>query len=113
MPKRPWFSALSETLLKDPEKCFSLTLVTWYGQPIPNGTYGFEQVCRQVAKNTSLEPGLIRTAVEEYMQVCMERLLDGFRVEVGNQNGDQNGGNGEDEPLPDGGTLVDAPMATE
>lgn len=58
---------------------------SFYGQSIPNGTYGFEQVCQQASKNTSIEAHTVRASVEEYMKVCMEKLLDGFRVEVGNQ----------------------------
>jgi len=58
---------------------------SFFGQSIPNGTYGFEQVCQQASKNTSIEAHTVRASVEEYMKVCMEKLLDGFRVEVGNQ----------------------------
>lgn len=58
---------------------------SFYAQAIPNGTYGFEEVCRQASKNTSIETHTIRAAVEEYMKVVMERLCDGFRVEVGPQ----------------------------
>ena len=58
---------------------------SFYAQAIPNGTYGFEEVCRQASKNTSIETHTIRAVVEEYMKVVMERLCDGFRVEVGPQ----------------------------
>lgn len=58
---------------------------SFYGQSIPNGTYGFEQICQQASKNNSIEAHTVRASVEEYMKVCMEKLLDGFRVEVGNQ----------------------------
>ena len=34
-------------------------------------------------KNTSIETHTIRAAVEEYMKVAMEKLCDGFRVEIG------------------------------
>ena len=58
---------------------------SFYAQPIPNGTYGFERLCEQAHRNTSIETHTIRAAVEEYMKVAMEKLLDGFRVEIGNQ----------------------------
>ena len=58
---------------------------SFYGQSIPNGTYGFEQICQQASKNTSIEAHTIRAAIEEYMRVCKEKLLDGFRVDVGYQ----------------------------
>ena len=56
---------------------------SFYAQPIPNGLYGFERICELASKNTSIESHTIRAAVEEYMKVAMERLLDGFRVELG------------------------------
>lgn len=56
---------------------------SFYGQPIPNGTYGFEELCKQAAKKTNMEPHDVRSAVEMYMDAAMERLLDGFRVELG------------------------------
>lgn len=56
---------------------------SYYAQPIPNGLYGFERICELASKNTSIEAHTIRAAVEEYMKVAMERLLDGFRVELG------------------------------
>ena len=58
---------------------------SFYAQPIPNGTYGFEEICKQAHKNTSIETHTIRAAVEEYMKVAMEKLCDGFRVEIGTQ----------------------------
>ncbi len=56
---------------------------SFYPVPIPNGTYGFEQICEQAAKNTTLEAHTIAAAVKEYMKVVQEKLLDGFRAEVG------------------------------
>ena len=56
---------------------------SFFAQPIPNGTYGFDRICQLAAKNTSIEAHTIRAAVEEYMKVAMEKLLDGFRVELG------------------------------
>ena len=58
---------------------------SFFAQPIPNGTYGFEQLCEQASKNTTIEAHTIRAAVEEYMKVAREKLLDGFRVEIGAQ----------------------------
>lgn len=56
---------------------------SFYAQPIPNGLYGFEEICRQASRNTSIEAHTIRAAVEEYMNIAMQKLLDGFRVELG------------------------------
>ena len=56
---------------------------SWYSQVIPNGTYGFEKLCQAASKNTSIEAHTVRAAVEEYIKVAMEKLLDGFRVELG------------------------------
>ena len=61
-----------------------MTPHSFYAQPIPNGLYGFERICELASKNTSIEAHTIRAAVEEYMKVAMEKLLDGFRVELGN-----------------------------
>lgn len=58
---------------------------SFFAQAIPNGTYGFEELCAQAHKNTSIETHTIRASVEEYMKVAMEKLLDGFRVEIGHQ----------------------------
>lgn len=58
---------------------------SFYGQPIPNGTYGFEQMCEEASENTTIEAGTIRQAVELYVKVAKKKLLDGFRVEVGKQ----------------------------
>ena len=54
-----------------------------YPVVIPNGTYGFDEVCEQAAKNTTIEAHTIAAAVKEYMKVVQEKLCDGFRVEVG------------------------------
>lgn len=58
---------------------------SFYAQPIPNGTYGFERLCEAAAENTTIEAHTIRAAVLEYMKVAKARLLDGFRVEVGDK----------------------------
>jgi len=56
---------------------------SFYPVPIPNGTYGFEQICEQASKNTTIEAHTIAAAVKEYMRVVQEKLCDGFRAEVG------------------------------
>lgn len=58
---------------------------SFFAQAIPNGTYGFEEICRQASRNTSIEAHTIRAAVEEYLNIVMQKLCDGFRVEVGPQ----------------------------
>ena len=58
---------------------------SFFAQAIPNGTYGFEEICRQASRNTSIEAHTIRAAVEEYLSIVMQKLCDGFRVEVGPQ----------------------------
>ena len=58
---------------------------SFYAQVIPNGTYGFERVCEEAARNTTIEAHTIRAAVEEYMRVAQARICDGFRVEIGPQ----------------------------
>lgn len=56
---------------------------SFFAQPIPNGTYGFEQLCQEASENTTIEAHTIRAAVEEYMKVVQKKLCDGFRVEIG------------------------------
>jgi len=58
---------------------------SFYAQPIPNGTYGFDEMCKEASENTTIEAGTIRQAVELYIKVAKKKLLDGFRVEVGQQ----------------------------
>lgn len=58
---------------------------SFYAQPLPNGTYGFEQICEEAAENTTIETGTIRQAVELYMKVVRKKLCDGFRAEIGKQ----------------------------
>ena len=48
---------------------------SFYAQPIPNGTYGFEEICKQAHKNTSIETHTIRAAVEEYMKVAWRNFV--------------------------------------
>ena len=56
---------------------------SFYPVPIPNGTYGFQQLCELASKNTTIEAHTIAAAVKEYMKVVQEKLCDGFRAEVG------------------------------
>lgn len=58
---------------------------SFFAQPIPNGTYGFERLCAEAAENTPIDADSIRLAVNLYMKEAKKRLLDGFRVEVGSQ----------------------------
>ena len=58
---------------------------SFYAQVIPNGTYGFEKICEEAARNTTIEAHTIRAAVEEYMKVVQSKICDGFRVELGPQ----------------------------
>ncbi len=58
---------------------------SFYAQPIPNGTYGFDELCQEASENAGIDPDSIRKAVNLYMKEAKKRLLDGFRVEVGNQ----------------------------
>ena len=62
-----------------------MTPHSFFAQPIPNGTYGFEEICNEAAENTTIEAGTIRQSVELYMKVVQKKLLDGFRTEVGKQ----------------------------
>lgn len=58
---------------------------SFFAQPIPNGTYGFDQLCQEASENAGIDPDDIRKAVNLYMREAKKRLLDGFRVEVGSQ----------------------------
>lgn len=58
---------------------------SFYPVPKPKGTFGFERMCEKAAKNTTIEVHTVRAAVEEYMRVAKEALLEGNRVEIGNQ----------------------------
>lgn len=56
---------------------------SFYPQPIAKGTFGFDRMCKKAAKNTTIEEHTIRAAVQEYMKVAQEALLEGNRVEIG------------------------------
>lgn len=58
---------------------------SFFAQPIPNGTYGFDEMCEEASKNTSIEAHTIRAAMQEYVRVAKSKLKDGFRVEIGEQ----------------------------
>lgn len=56
---------------------------SFYAQPMPNGTLGFEQACQEASGNTTIEAHTIRAAVMEYMKVVRQNLLKGFKVDLG------------------------------
>lgn len=58
---------------------------SFYPQPIGLKTFGFERMCQKAARNTSIEAHTVRAAVEEYVKVAQEALLEGNRVEIGEQ----------------------------
>ena len=58
---------------------------SFYPQPIAKGTFGFDRMCKKAAKNTTIEEHTVRAAVLEDMKVAQEALLEGNRVEIGEQ----------------------------
>ena len=56
---------------------------SFYAQPLPHGTYGFDELCELASQNTSIEAHTIRAAVLEYSRAVKRVLCDGFRAEVG------------------------------
>ena len=58
---------------------------SFYPQPVAKGTFGFDRMCKKAAKNTTIEEHTVRAAVLEYMRVAQEALLEGNRVEIGEQ----------------------------
>lgn len=58
---------------------------SFFPQPVAKGTFGFDRMCKKAAKNTTIEEHTIRAAVLEYMRVAQEALLEGNRVEIGEQ----------------------------
>lgn len=58
---------------------------SFYPQPTNLKTFGFERMCRKAANNTTLEVHAVRAAVTEYIKVAQEALLEGNRVEIGDQ----------------------------
>ena len=58
---------------------------SFYPVPKPKGTFGFDRMCEKAARNTTIEVHTVRAAVEEYMKVAQEALLEGNRVEIGPQ----------------------------
>ena len=58
---------------------------SFYPQPTNLKTFGFERMCRKAANNTTIEEHTVRAAVTEYIKVAQEALLEGNRVEIGDQ----------------------------
>ncbi len=58
---------------------------SFFPQPTNLKTFGFERMCQKAARNTNLADHTVRAAVTEYMRVAQEALLEGNRVEIGNQ----------------------------
>ena len=58
---------------------------SFYPQPKSKGTFGFERMCKKAARNTTVEEDTVRQAVREYMKCAQEALLEGYRVEIGEQ----------------------------
>ena len=58
---------------------------SFYAVPVPNGTLTFQEVCEEACRNTSIEPSIMKAAVEEYMKVVQANVLKGFRVPVGDK----------------------------
>ena len=58
---------------------------SFFPQPTNLKTFGFDRMCKKAAKNTTIEEHTVRAAVTEYMKVAQEALLEGNRVEIGEQ----------------------------
>lgn len=58
---------------------------SYYAVPKPVGTLDFSEVCEEACENTSIEPSLMKAAVEEYMKAVKRNVLKGFRVALGDQ----------------------------
>lgn len=58
---------------------------SFFPQPVFKGTFGFDRMCKKAANNTTIEEHTVRAAVMEYMKVAKEALLEGNRVEIGEQ----------------------------
>lgn len=58
---------------------------SFFPQPVAKGTFGFDRMCKKASKNTTIEEHTVRAAVQEYMKVAQEALLEGNRVEIGEQ----------------------------
>ena len=56
---------------------------SFYAVPVPNGLVGFDEVCEEACRNTSIEASIMRAAVTEYMRTVQRNVLKGFRVQVG------------------------------
>lgn len=58
---------------------------SFYAVPVPNGSLTFDDLCREACEHTSIEPSLMKAAVELYMKAVQTNVLKGFRVPVGEQ----------------------------
>ena len=58
---------------------------SFYAVPVFNGTLTFDEVCKEACEKTTIEPSIMRAAVEEYVNVVKRNVLKGFRVPIGNQ----------------------------
>ena len=61
----------------------SLGSHSFYAVAVPNGTMSFDEVCEDAARNTTIEPSLMRAAVTEYIHSVQRNALLGFRVPIG------------------------------
>ena len=58
---------------------------SFYAVPVPNGTLGFDELCEEACRNTSIEESLMKAAVSEYMKAVQSNVKKGFRVQLGEQ----------------------------
>ena len=45
---------------------------SWYAVPVPNGTLTFYELCQEACENTSIEPSIMRAAVERLQAVNLK-----------------------------------------
>lgn len=58
---------------------------SFYAVPVPNGTLGFDELCEEACRNTSIEVSLMKAAVSEYMKTVQTNVKKGFRIQLGEQ----------------------------
>ena len=58
---------------------------SFYAVPVPNGTLGFDELCEEACRNTTIEVSLMKAAVSEYMKAVQSNVKKGFRVQLGEQ----------------------------
>ena len=56
---------------------------SFYADPVINGSLEFEDVCEEACQYTSIEPEVMRAAVNLYMKAVKLNVLRSFRVAVG------------------------------